>query len=64
MTCPYCDGIGWRWVGDTVDNASRVPCDPCQGTGKTKTDWLNLLGLLAMLASAVGLSLLVLMAMD
>lgn len=32
MTCPFCHGRGWTWVGD-LDNAFRDECEPCAGRG-------------------------------
>lgn len=33
MTCPYCKGLGWRWVGEWEGDAHREECDPCEGRG-------------------------------
>ena len=39
MTCPICEGRGWRWVGQ-VDNAVREMCDFCLGKGRGGFNWL------------------------
>ena len=33
MNCEDCYGRGWRWQGVTSDNADRMTCDTCAGTG-------------------------------
>lgn len=63
MNCHWCDGRGWGWRG-TLHNAHREACEVCQGSGKTSIDYWHLVGLLAMLASAVSVSLLVLLAVE
>jgi hypothetical protein len=57
MTCPFCSGRGWQWVGQ-VDNATREGCEPCAGVGRGRVNWPLILLLtytLALWALVLGL---------
>ena len=52
MTCPYCGGRGWAWVG-VASNAERVECEPCGGTGHGRVNWDPVIGALLVIVSAL-----------
>ena len=62
VMCHECKGRGWRWAG-VLDNADRVECEPCAGTGVERSylwlpicalaSWALALGAIWLLQSAV-----------
>ena len=50
MTCPICQGKGWRWTG-AIDNAYREECELCGGKGRGVVNWGPVWGALATLAA-------------
>lgn len=47
MMCPDCCGKGWVW-GGWQDNAERLVCEPCGGTGVVgDLAWIGMCALLA-----------------
>ncbi len=51
VRCCYCGGRGWVWRG-IASNAERELCEPCGGSGHTRTLWGAIGGLLLVLLSA------------
>lgn len=43
-TCGYCQGNGWFWDSDIINERLKKPCPKCGGSGKVKgivtVDWV------------------------